>query len=700
MEELSEVISTKVYAPGRAPSFTPAWNQQPSARPQLQPQLPSPSSYGSYRVAPRGRKRSFGEVYPRAKRDWNHDWRHDRYDEEPRRAAPQYGSRGDYRVSSVSSPSASGLLPLDTRSPLAKTITMQAMGVPFPGPTQIPTLASPLSQAPPHERSKALCRDYDTRGVCARGLLCPFMHVDSTVMVSGTEEYDPVNAALLDRNTDLATLFRQQTGRNARQHVNSTPIFPPLDFTPLDFTPLDDHPPARRRPTHQVYTDLRSSIAPPGPNYDVGITSIVVHNIPAEHRSIEAVRSFFSQFGNVEDVSLNFARAQVFKRPALVKFTDFASAKAAYDSPKAMFDNRFVKVLWYRPSLDLATDRIPASPLALVTEQAKHDNGLAKSKDSKEWNAFSTHFDRVTWEESASAAQKRLEERKKLQKDTDAKLKEIAEMRTELGRRRLEELKRLENKIRAKRAFSNGANGIANKSVVKGIGSDVQATRSQQDTEALRAILRDLEDEAKMLGIDPDRVGEENSFYSSRGRGAYRGAYRGRGRGWSPYPHPPHAIRGSSSTRGGLPFRGVVHGGGKYNLDLRPKRVLIKPADAEVSWTWNDETDEALRTHLFSIGECEGIELVNGDSRQGVVIVFEDRATAEAFFYGEKEVRGLGKVGVSWVRNGADARTADKYESGDVVMGGADAGGDAFVQADEKADDYDVAEEDERWIVT
>ena len=71
---------------------------------------------------------------------------------------------------------------------------------------------------------------------------------------------------------------------------------------------------------------------------------MVVENIPEDKFEEQTVRDFFSEFGTIEEVSL-----QAYKRLAIVKYSDYESAKGTYDSPKVIFDNRFVKVYWYKP---------------------------------------------------------------------------------------------------------------------------------------------------------------------------------------------------------------------------------------------------------------------------------------------------------------------------------------------------------------
>ena len=83
----------------------------------------------------------------------------------------------------------------------------------------------------------------------------------------------------------------------------------------------------------------RAPFSADGPNYDRTKSTIVVENIPEENFDEEQVREFFSQFGKILEISM-----QPYKHLAIVKYDKWGSANAAYQSPKVIFDNRFVKV--------------------------------------------------------------------------------------------------------------------------------------------------------------------------------------------------------------------------------------------------------------------------------------------------------------------------------------------------------------------
>lgn len=322
----------------------------------------------------------------------------------------------------------------------------------------------------------------------------------------------------------------------------------------------------------------RADFSQAGPNHNKSITTVVVEQIPEENFEESQVRDFFSAFGKIEEVNM-----QPYKRLAVVKFEDYYSAKAAYDSPRVIFDNRFVKVYWFNPNSTLIATNGSAKGVSPMSSTTKPETPI---------------FDKEKFSRDAEAAQKKLEERKALQLQTESKLAEIAKQKEALAQRQAEEKRRLEEKLRAK--------GISVESDTMAIDSDGGGVRKENGvtqvpltpekkvsatTEALRAQVRALEAEAKSLGLDPDHLDSDPSTsWRGRGRGQGRGSYRGwegfAGRGGG---YDPSFRGGRSGYRGGM----SSCGGGAYNLDNRPKRVKVEGVEFDDKW------DEGLRQYLF-----------------------------------------------------------------------------------------------------
>ena len=292
-------------------------------------------------------------------------------------------------------------------------------------------------------------------------------------------------------------------------------------------------------------------------NHDRSITTIVVEQIPEEKFDEQSVSDFFSEFGDISEISM-----RPYKRLALVKYEDYNAARRAYDSPKVIFDNRFVKVYWYNPNT------VPTPP-----SNGKPNTATTTPREEE------TPFNKEEFERNSIAAQKKLEEKKAQMKEMETKRQALEKQKEELSQKQSEEKRKLLEKLAAKgvtsedttmaNATSNGTNGADDGNV-------------SAHTKALRQKVAELEAEAKSLGLD-----SALSDYTPRGRGRGRG--RGSYRGWEGFASP--FSRGSPRGRGG--FRGRVASSG-YNLDLRTKKVAVSGVV-----DFDATKDEALRQFLL-----------------------------------------------------------------------------------------------------
>lgn len=290
-----------------------------------------------------------------------------------------------------------------------------------------------------------------------------------------------------------------------------------------------------------------------GPTDDKTITTVVVDNIPEDKYNEDVIREHFSEFGNIVEITMEGFK----KNLALIKFEDHESAHRAWSSPKAIFDNRFVKVYWYKPKKPEGDDQ----------------------QGSKEQDT--PMFDKDAFDAKQAEAQKVHEERMQKRKAAEEARLALEKQREELIKKQEEEKAKLLQRLGAAEAEA-GANGSA---AADGTGLDAGGDASEQ-TKSLRAQLAALEAEAKSLGIDPSAGAQ-----SFRGRGRGMGGYRGRGRaGFDP------SYRGS--YRGGYRGRGAGAGAGAgrgavLRLDNRPRRVAISGAEL------TGDKDEALRQYLI-----------------------------------------------------------------------------------------------------
>lgn len=333
-----------------------------------------------------------------------------------------------------------------------------------------------------------------------------------------------------------------------------------------------------------------------GPNEDRSISTIVVEHIPHEKYNEESVREFFGQFGKIEEVTLRHTRAT--SNLALVKFDTYDAARAAWASPKVIFDNRFVKVYWFKPRT------------AEGEQQDMAEQGQRESKPSSESPA-PLPFDYEEFQKQQAKAQKIHEERKRNKEEVEGARSDLERMKEDLARKQAEAKAKLMEKIE-KSSHAGGAGteggGGASQAPTKDAQGDSSKAQSQtqpsdpapgttqnenetnvsEKTKALREQLAALEAEAHSFGLDTCPSTSEYDYYPPyRGRGSYRGSFSYRGRGARGAYDPSRGRGGFGRGRGGF-IRGR---GGAMTLDNRPKRVLVTPV--------RSEDEEAFKLYLI-----------------------------------------------------------------------------------------------------
>lgn len=563
LDDVFQALTYKSYMPGAPPVPNPTPKNIPKPLANLPPK-PSNS-----------RKRGFEESQD--VNDQNgYTQRGERAHKQPRRGGRRNESFGAYmqRMDTMNVP------PFDTTTnPMEVFMRMQAIGMPFPG---MPDYSGQALGSRQHKRGR--CRDFDSKGFCSRGSTCVYDH--------GQEPDAAGDYSMGGGFMDMA------------QIMSHGPQF------------LVDAPRGGRGGRGGKRTrggkgpkGTRSTFSADGPINDRSKSTIVVENIPEENLSDDQVRNFFAQFGNIQEVSM-----QPYKHLAVIKYDNWDEASAAYNSPKVIFDNRFVKVFWHKEELDRASQRGSRSGARGAREGSNGgDIGQTEELDSEEF------------QRRQEEAQKSYEERESKRSELELKRQDLEKQQQELLAKHRAETERLQAKLLAK--SGRGDNGVTSDENGASTGS----------TDMLRAKLALLEQEAKILGIEP----EVSNVEDSGSIGGFRGGYRGRGnRGRGTYARGGYAPRGRGSLRG----NGARHAAyAQFSIDNRPKKVAIAGADFATT-----EKNEALRHFLISNGEFESVE----SGVEKTTVSFPDRKTAEKFYFSlqGKELPGVsGNLELSWV---------------------------------------------------
>lgn len=285
----------------------------------------------------------------------------------------------------------------------------------------------------------------------------------------------------------------------------------------------------------------RSSLSQRGGYIDRTNTTLVIEQIPEANFSEDQVRNFFAEFGTIDEIEMMHD-----KRIALVKYQDNASASRAYHSPKAVFENRFVKVYWRKTDFYITNIMNDTISDVEMGDDGSVDEVLDLEEIAKR----------------QAEAQKAFEERRRKQEEADARAAEIEEQLREKD----EEMRNIRKQLAQ---------------IAAGQGSGATDEEFSQTLATLQA-------EAETLFAQNE---SEPSVGVGRGyppRGGYRGrafgSFSPRGRGFSPSFPPRGGFRGRGAIRGG--FSAVKR------LDNRPRRLAVSGI------VKGSQTDEALRQFL------------------------------------------------------------------------------------------------------
>jgi hypothetical protein len=505
---------------------------------------------------------------------------------------------------------------------MASFIAMQQfMGMPLPEMPGFPSLNGSGNQR---------CLDYDTKGFCTRGANCPFEHGNDRFLVpSADSEYDPAQATLL--HVQPSRVGTVDAKPNVRGHGGQR---------------------SRGRGTQAGRGNgRRADVSHQGPLHDESAKTIVVEQIPEDKFDVDAIKGFFCQFGGITDVELCSNQ-----RIALVHFENHGAATDAYNSPKSVFDNRFVKVYWHKPHGSSRgrngrgfTQPDPSAGPDVAMEDATPSIDPAELARRQE-----------DAQRKYEATKKQREEQQRQKLELDLKLKAIEAER---------------NKMAAKLAHKAGT-GTAPPDHANEAGSE-----GNTQTEGLRAQLAKLEAEAKSLGIDPDAPADSAPWGGLPPRGRGRGSYRGR------------AGRAGFMSGG----RGGWAGGAVKRLDNRPKTVSITFTNGNY-----EDHDEALRQHLL-FNSSENATLTQHPTRQDVALLtFPERYLGEIFMKSAAtpDFPLAGKVELAWHKSDtSDTSFEDVAAKADhaVAQESSKNGDAAPTIAASKDVDYDVAADDDLW---
>ncbi|KAG5440752.1 hypothetical protein PCK2_000188 [Pneumocystis canis] len=169
----------------------------------------------------------------------------------------------------------------------------------------------PFSPDFPMNSRKQRCKDYEEKGYCMRGDMCPYDHGVDHIVMDGqySDAYDPTqsilpNYSMINSGPAYKNSIRSNSEHFSRIHKGNSSIIQ-------------------------------------GPNHDKTITTLSVENIPNGNLNEESIHMFFRKFGEISKITLEKEHHR-----AILKFKDWKSANRAWSSSAPIFNNRFVKLFW------------------------------------------------------------------------------------------------------------------------------------------------------------------------------------------------------------------------------------------------------------------------------------------------------------------------------------------------------------------
>ncbi|XP_014210794.1 RNA-binding protein 26 isoform X2 [Copidosoma floridanum] len=259
---------------------------------------------------------------------------------------------------------------------------------------------------------KRRCRDFDEKGYCMRGDLCPYDHgtdpvvledvalsrvltfgphggqAPGSVPVAAVPEAPPGSAGpndvMTEYNPDAPSLEPQMPwsrhpmppgpvmyGRGQRELI-SVPVAPHANVAELppvqsqQQQPPAQQPPSQQKiPHHQHHSQQQHAPSNPlkrkqafdfnrlGPKQRAGHNaancSLELKKVPRSLNNITQLNNHFSKFGKIVNIQVNFGGDP---EAALVTFQMPSEAKSAYRSTEAVLNNRFIKVFWHNNNVN------------------------------------------------------------------------------------------------------------------------------------------------------------------------------------------------------------------------------------------------------------------------------------------------------------------------------------------------------------
>jgi hypothetical protein len=263
-------------------------------------------------------------------------------------------------------------------------------------------------------KRQQLCPDYEDKGFCYHGDLCPYSHGSDAVVFDERGGISRPGNAFRPHVRHRGAVAGQQmppqpphpmmpiadhfggNGYNPEapsydgQQLPPPPPPPPMPWGvpplhlpppgrpfgprfgfpphPVGAIPRFDHKQSRaveksssahdgsgQDPEHIVgsrKSDSESNHWPKGPSASKFSDTLLLRRVPRHLNNISKINAHFQKFGSIMNIQVGALGDQ---EAALLQFSSHAEAKRAHDCPEAVFNNRFIRVYWHKDEMETGT---------------------------------------------------------------------------------------------------------------------------------------------------------------------------------------------------------------------------------------------------------------------------------------------------------------------------------------------------------
>lgn len=162
--------------------------------------------------------------------------------------------------------------------------------------------------------------------------------------------------------------------------------------------------------------------------------ALELKKVPVGLNNITHLNKHFEKFGKIVNIQVSFEGDP---EAAIVTFSSYAEANAAYRSTEAVLNNRFIKVFWHSPE-----GKVPSVPGPGLPVAEKENNLLQAQEEKKEGGAEQQKEQHTVAVAAIKRGQELLAAKEKLKKNQEEKRREAVKLTQDLRKRKQELLEK------------------------------------------------------------------------------------------------------------------------------------------------------------------------------------------------------------------------------------------------------------------